>query len=80
MSMTVKVRRFKFWSKHIWRNNSLTLQGAKFQGSDDMTNWTTIATVDQTVNRGRNVLKTTVRQHFRYIRFVHNQNSQCSLS
>ena len=44
-----------------------------------MNNWTTLVTVDQSVHRGWNVLKTIVREHFRYIRFAHDQRSQCSL-
>ena len=79
LSLTVKVRRFKFISKMIWRDNSKVLQGARFEGSNDMNNWTTLVTVDQSVHRGWNVLKTKVKEYFRYIRFAHDQRSQCSL-
>ena len=71
--------KFKFISKMAWRDNSKVLQGARFEGCNDMSSWTTLVTVDQTVHRGWNVLKVKGIQYFRYLRFVHNQISQCSL-
>ena len=59
--VTVKVRRFMYVSKIAWRNNKRMLLGAQFQGSNDKQNWITLATVDSTVKRGHNNIKTTVR-------------------
>jgi hypothetical protein len=78
--VTVKVNRFKYLPNMIWRNNSKILQGATFEGSNDMNSWSTLATIDQTVKRGWNVIVTTLRADFRFIRFKHNSTSQCSLA
>lgn len=45
-----------------------------------MSSWTTLATVDQTIKSGWNVLKSNVATAFRYVRFAHNSTSQCNIA
>ena len=45
-----------------------------------MSAWTTVATVDQTIHSGWNVLKSETTTPFRYIRFKHNSTSNCNLA
>ena len=47
-----------------------------------MTNgpWTNLATVDQTIHSGWNVLKSGDTTPFRYVRFHHNSSSMCNIA
>ena len=53
---------------------------ATIEGSNDMSAWTVLATVDQTIHSGWNVLKSDVTTPFRYVRFHHNSTSMCNIA
>jgi hypothetical protein len=63
-----------------WLNVGKKILHATFEGSNDKASWTTLATVDQTIHSGWNVLATSGSTAFRYIRFSHNSTSQCNIA
>lgn len=79
-NLTVAVSRIKFFPKLSWKNAANYLLYSKFEGSNDKNSWETLVLVDQTVHNGWNVFETLKVTPFRYVRFVHNSTSQCSLA
>ncbi len=73
------VSRFRFFPFMSWDNTVNYALGAIFEGSNDQSNWTTMATFDQTVHSGWNVILSTVSTPFRYFRLRHTSQSQCNI-
>jgi hypothetical protein len=78
--LTASISRVRFFSNLDWVNTASMILYSKFQGSNDMTTWTTFGTVDQTVHSGWSVIVSSVTTSFRYIRFLHNSTSQCNIA
>lgn len=76
----VSVSRISFFANLNWANVAQYILYSTFQGSNDNTNWVTLATVDQTVHSGWNVLASKDTTPYRYVRFLHNSTSQCGLA
>jgi hypothetical protein len=79
--MGIAVSRIRFFPNLNWINVGKKILHAVFQGSNDQSSWTTLATVDQTIHTGWNVLKSEDSTNaYRYIRFLHNSTSQCKIA
>jgi hypothetical protein len=76
----VSANRFRFFPNLMWTNVGKIILQAEFQGSDDLSSWTTLAIVDQTVHTGWNVIKSNSSTPYRYLRFKHNSTSNCSIA
>lgn len=76
----ISVSRIRFFPSIDWPNVGKRILQAKFQGSNDNANWNTLATVDQTVHTGWNVLKSIDTAPYRYVRFLHNSTSSCNIA
>lgn len=65
-----------------WAITSNMLTGAIFEGSNDLSTWSTIFTIDNTVHMGWNYWPNPnpAAVVYRYIRFRHNSTSQCQLA
>jgi hypothetical protein len=74
------ISRIRFYPNNYWSTAANYLLTAQFQGSNDKTNWTTIATIDSSVNTAWNTLFPKTNTPFRYIRFLHNTTSNCQLA
>lgn len=72
--------RIRFFSNFDWDNTAKKILGATFEGSNNGNNWTILATVDQTVHSGWNTLVSTITTPYRYVRFSHTSESQCSIA
>ncbi len=78
--LQVAVNRIRLFPSVDWANVGKKILQATVQGSNDMSTWTTLATVDQTIHSGWNVLKSLVSTPFRYVRFYHNSTSGCNIA
>lgn len=78
--LAIAVSRIRFFPSLTWTNVANKILYSVFEGSNDMTTWTTLATVDQTIHTGWNTLKSSIQTPFRYVRFSHNSTSNCNIS
>ena len=78
--LLLELTRIRFFPNSRWTIASQYLVGATFQASNDNSSWTTIQTIDATVRSGWNILPFSLANKYRYYRFAHNVNSQCSLA
>ena len=78
--MAVSVSRIRLFPNFNWENVGKKILHATIQGSNDMTSWNTLATIDQTIHSGWNVIKSVDTTPYRYIRFHHNSTSQCNIA
>lgn len=78
--LIASINRFRFFPYLNWVNTANYTLGATFQGSNDQSVWTTLATIDQTVQSGWNVLVSNSNTGYRYFRFYHNSQSQCNIA
>lgn len=76
----ISLTRIRFAGNPNWTNVANYTLYAVFQGSNDQTNWNTLAIVDQTVHIGWNTLVSNDSTPYRYIRFLHNSTSNCHLA
>ena len=74
------ISRVTFFASLNWANVAQYILYSTFQGSNDQTTWKTLATVDQTVHSGWNTFASKDTTPYRYIRFLHNSTSMCSLA
>lgn len=75
------VDRVRLFPNIEWPNVGKKILFSAIEGSNDMNNWNSIATIDQTIHSGWNFLKTTPgSMGYRYIRFRHNSTSQCNIA
>lgn len=70
--LQVVVDRFRFFLYFGWKNTASKILGATFEGSNDLSAWTTMAVVDQTAHSGWNVFRSISSTAFRYIRMRHS--------
>jgi hypothetical protein len=73
------VNRVRLFPNLEWANVGKMILFSKVEGSNDMSTWSTIATIDQTIHSGWNFLKSTSTATYRYVRFIHNSTSQCNI-
>lgn len=78
--MEASISRFSFFPSLNWLNVAQFILYSVFQGSNDGKTWTTLATIDQTVHTGWNVFASKDTSAYRYIRYLHNSTSKCSLA
>ena len=78
--LTASVSRISFFASLDWANVAQYILYSTFQGSNDNSTWVTLVTVDQTVHSGWNVFSSQDTTGYRYIRFLHNSTSKCSLA
>ena len=78
--MAIKVDRIRFFPNLAWDWVNKKILYATFEGSNDMSSWTTLATLIQTIHTGWNVVRSVDQTPFRYIRFKHNATSRCNLA
>ena len=74
------ISRISFFPSLNWPNVAQVILYSSFQGSNDQLKWDTLATVDQTVHTGWNIFASNNTTPYRYIRFLHNSTSKCSLA
>ena len=74
------ISRIRFYPNNYWSNAGSYLLTAQFQGSNDQSNWTTMATIDSSVHSAWNIILPTTNTPFRYVRFLHNTTSSCQLA
>ena len=79
-NMAIKVDRIRFFPNLAWDWVNKKILYATFEDSNDMSSWTTLATLIQTIHTGWNVVQSTDQTPFRYIRFKHNATSRCNLA
>jgi hypothetical protein len=78
--LLLELTRIRFFPNSRWTVASKYLVGATFEASNDNSSWTIIKTIDATVRSGWNILPFSLPSNYRYYRFAHNANSQCSLA
>ena len=78
--LQAQIDRVRFFPFLNWDNTVNYTLGAVFEGSNDQSSWTLLATFDQTVHSGWNVIRSVSSAPFRYIRFRHTSQSQCNLA
>lgn len=74
------VHRVRLFPNIEWKNVGKKILHATIEGSNDLSTWTTIARVVQTIHTGWNVLKATDNTGYRYVRFHHNSTSMCNIA
>ena len=76
-----EVARVRFFPKAVESGAVIkTFLGGEIQGSNDMSTWTKLADVTQTVKSGWNTRISSNSTSFRYVRYKHDINSNCSLA
>jgi hypothetical protein len=78
--LKASISRFTFFANLNWANVAQYILYSTFQGSNDQITWQNLAIVDQTVHSGWNTFASKDTTPYRYIRFVHNSTSMCSLA
>lgn len=78
--LATSVGRIRIFPNFNWENVGRKILHATIEGSNDMSSWMTLATVDQTIHSGWNVIKSDDTTPYRYIRFHHNSTSQCNIA
>lgn len=78
LNLMLSVYRIKFFPKGSLSADKYI--GSSFEGSNDMTSWTTIVTLDQNVHGGWNTRESKITTPFRYLRYKHNSTTSCSLA
>lgn len=73
------ISRVRFFPNKAWPS-AIKLLNASLQGSNDKNNWTNLLTIDSTVHTAWNNILSKTNTPFRYIRFVHNVTSACSIA
>lgn len=74
------VSRIRFFPSLDWTNTAQHILNAVFQGSNDMSSWTNLGVIDQTVHSGYNTILSVSSAPYRYVRFLHNSTSKCNLA
>jgi hypothetical protein len=74
------ISRVRLFPSLDWANTANKILDAKIEGSNDMTAWSTLAAVDQTIHSGWNTLASSSSNTFRYVRFAHSSISQCNIA
>jgi len=80
VGVQASISRISFFPSLNWANVAQVILYSSFQGSNDQLKWDTLVTVDQTVHTGWNIFASNNITPYRYIRFVHNSTSKCSLA
>lgn len=76
-----KISTIRYMGNPAWPITASKITGAIFEGSNDMTTWTTIFTVDNMVHTGWNYWQAAATPPiYRYVRFSHTAQSQCQLA
>lgn len=76
-----EISRIRFFPNSAWTEVIKKLLYATFEGSNDMSSWSTIAEVTQTIQGGWNTLMSNSSSTvYRYVRFSHNSTSMCNLA
>lgn len=78
--LQANINRFRFFPFMGWANTANYILDAVFEGSNDQLSWSTMATIDQTVHSGWNVIIPSLSTPFRYFRFRHTNQSQCNVA
>ena len=74
------VDRIRLFPSIEWSNVGKMILFSVVEGSNDMSNWNTLATIDQTIHSGWNFIKSSSGSTgYRYVRFRHNSTSQCNI-
>jgi hypothetical protein len=79
-ALKASVSRIRFFPDMSWTNTANMILNSNFQGSNDLSTWTTLATTDQTIHSGWNTLASSSATAFRYVRFAHTSVSQCNIA
>ena len=77
---SASISRIRFFPNLNWFNTAAILLDATFEGSNDGNTWTNLATIDQTIHSGWNILASSQTTPYRYIRFAHKNVSQCNIA
>lgn len=81
-SQQAHITKIRYFPNIAWKSAADYLSGAVFKGSNDGTNYFTIATINSTVHAGWNTWKPelALSTNYRYVRFEHNTTSKCELA
>ena len=78
--LKASISRVTFFANLNWLNVAQYILYSSFQGSNDQTTWNNLTIIDQTVHSGWNTFASKDTTPYRYIRFLHNSTSKCSLA
>lgn len=79
----LKLDNVKIFPSKDWNIVYTFLKGAKIEGSNDGSSWTSLKTIDMTIHAGWNILKIDMPANidgFRLYRFAHNDTSHCGIA
>ena len=76
----VNPKRIRYFPFNRWPSPIDQLEGARFEGSNDLVNFIEIGRADETVHVGWNSFMIEIEESYRYFRMYHSSRSACRLA